>query len=262
MCSLLCELEEIAYKLYKIQCRQTSGDIEYFIAWIRSSAISDSGHLGPTPAGENTVDLYSHNCPIPYTASLYIIDGCTDYDYAEYYLYKAKDIFTTLLSKYTSIYEQTAIHAYLDYIDDLLYLIKGEEPIPPEPPTPPEPEGTNSYIASDKSEITLVPNMYYVLYDSSASEFEYDYKQVSEVVGVYNSEDKPVECDIQIKSLHDGTSWKLYAFTTQENVTINRVKFNTTREAIDYIILGGLMTNAVDKPWIIREIFSNMYTDQ
>ena len=58
---------------------QASGDIAYFVAWYKSAeSTTDGSRLKPTPAGENTVDTYSNNCPIPYTVSYDSIKDCID----------------------------------------------------------------------------------------------------------------------------------------------------------------------------------------
>lgn len=255
----LCTLHNYALALRQINMLQVAGDLDYLVAWLKSPEWTGGPHLKPDPAGKNTVDAYSNNCPIPYTACRKLVDCCTSLYVASGIVNSAKSLIQSLLTIYKSEVEQIAIKVYLDYVDDLIYLIDGVEPGPT--PPPPEPEGTNSYINTDKTDDELLPNVDYILYDSSASLFSYDYKQAPEIVGVYNSEDGPLSNDISIKCMHDGTSWKLYISTASEGVIINRIKINTKRVTRDHIVLGGMMTSSSDNLWKVIDLFTTMSID-
>lgn len=150
MSDLICKLHEIAVYFHRINMRQTAGDLDYIASWLRSPLWNHGEHLKPDPAGENTVDAYSHNCPIPYTANLNLIDRCSDLDAAIVYVGMAKDTLEQLALLYDSDEEETAINCYTEYLDDLYSIITGEDPPePPEPPVPPEPTLYALYNAMD-----------------------------------------------------------------------------------------------------------------
>lgn len=129
----LCTLHSYALALRQINMLQVAGDLDYIVAWLKSPEWTGGPHLKPDPAGKNTVDVYSNNCPIPYTVCRKIVDCCTNLYTASGIINSTKSIIQRLLTIYTSEVEQVAIKAYLDYIDDLIYLIDGSEP-GPEPP--------------------------------------------------------------------------------------------------------------------------------
>jgi hypothetical protein len=163
MIDLLDTLHRFAIELRRIGMIQSAGDYDYLVAWLRSPEFNNGEHLPPHPAGKNTVDDYSNNCPIPFTPSNGIINRCTDNDRAEQLIQSAKDIITELSDVYTDDIEQTAINVYLDYSDKIITLLGGEVPVPT-PPDPPEPlkssiggtmaitdEGTSSAIYATRS---------------------------------------------------------------------------------------------------------------
>lgn len=135
MSDLICKLHEIAVYFHRINMRQTAGDLDYIASWLRSPLWNHGEHLKPDPAGENTVDAYSHNCPIPYTANTSLIDRCSDLDAAVVYVGMAKDTLEQLSLLYDSDEEETAINCYTEYLDELYSIITGEDP--PDPPVPP-----------------------------------------------------------------------------------------------------------------------------
>lgn len=155
MSDLICKLHEIAVYFHRINMRQTAGDLDYIASWLRSPLWNHGEHLKPDPAGENTVDAYSHNCPIPYTANPNLIDRCSDLDAAIVYVGMAKDTLEQLALLYDSDEEETAINCYTEYLDALYSIITGEDPPdPPEPPVPPA-EPTLQFIMVDsEGEIT------------------------------------------------------------------------------------------------------------
>lgn len=135
MIDLLEALHKCAVDLRHIGMLQAAGDYDYLVAWLRSPEFNNGEHLEPHPAGENTIDDYSNNCPIPFTPSNGIVKHCTDRDIAEQLIQSAKDIITGLSDIYTEDIEQIAINEYSDYSDKIIALLKGEEPVP----TPPDP---------------------------------------------------------------------------------------------------------------------------
>lgn len=141
MIDLLEELHKRAVDLRYVGMMQSAGDYDYLVAWLRSPEFNNGEHLRPHPAGENTIDEYSNNCPIPFTPSRHMISYCINNDIAEQLIQSARYIITELLNIYTDDIEQTAINAYLDYSDKIIILLGGEvpEPTPPEPPEPPAP---------------------------------------------------------------------------------------------------------------------------
>ena len=128
-------LRAIAFDLREIGMLQTAGDIDYLVSWLKSPEFNNGEHLAPHPAGENTKDQYSNNCPIPFTPSISIIQRCTDSHSAIQLIQSAKDIINDLSDVYTDSIEQTAVNVYLEYANKVIALLGGEV----QPPTDPEP---------------------------------------------------------------------------------------------------------------------------
>ena len=131
-------LRMIAFDLREIGMLQTAGDIDYLVSWLRSPEFNNGEHLAPHPAGENTVDIYSNNCPIPFTPSTSMVQRCTDSHGAIQLIQSAKDIISDLSNVYTDSLEQTAINVYLEYSNKVISLLGGEVQPPTDPEQPPE----------------------------------------------------------------------------------------------------------------------------
>ena len=132
------KLRMIAFDLREIGMLQTAGDIDYLVSWLKSPEFNNGEHLAPHPAGENTKDQYSNNCPIPFTPSVSIIQRCTDWHSAIQLIQSAKDIINYLSNVYTDSLEQTAINVYLEYSNKVISLLGGEVQPPTDPDEPPE----------------------------------------------------------------------------------------------------------------------------
>jgi len=137
MSSKLSTIHEYAHNLRHLNMLQAAGDFDYLVAWIRSPEWAGGIHLKPNPAGKDTVDAYSNNCPIPFPPCCKLAEICTDKRVAIQYIKCIKPLVQDLLNEYTDEVEQTAIQAYLDYCDDLIRILSGEEPgpVPPIHPT-------------------------------------------------------------------------------------------------------------------------------
>lgn len=131
-------LRMIAFDLREIGMLQTAGDIDYLVSWLRSPEFNNGEHLAPHPAGENTVDVYSNNCPIPFTPSVNMIQRCTDSHSAIQLIQSAKDIINDLSDVYTDSIEQTAINVYSEYSNKVISLLGGEIQTPTDPEKPSE----------------------------------------------------------------------------------------------------------------------------
>lgn len=131
-------LRMIAFDLREIGMLQTAGDIDYLVSWLRSPEFNHGEHLAPHPAGENTVDMYSNNCPIPFTPSVSMIQRCTDSHSAIQLIQSAKYIINDISDVYTASIEQTAINVYLEYSNKVISLLGGEVQPPTDPDEPPE----------------------------------------------------------------------------------------------------------------------------
>lgn len=131
-------LRMIAFDLREIGMLQTAGDIDYLVSWLKSPEFNHGEHLAPHPAGENTIDVYSNNCPIPFTPSISMIQRCTDSHFAIQLIQSAKDIINDLSDVYTDSIEKTAINVYLEYSNNVIHLLGGEVQPPTDPDEPPE----------------------------------------------------------------------------------------------------------------------------
>jgi len=109
-------LHEIALKLSQLGMRQTAGDIDYLISWLRSPQFNNGVRLKPDPAGENTVDAKSNNCPIPYTVSKSTVEACESPVIAEPLVNSAINIIDELKLEYT---DSAATVAFNEYISNL-----------------------------------------------------------------------------------------------------------------------------------------------
>lgn len=94
MIYLLEELHKCAVDLRRVGMMQSVGDYDYLVAWLRSPEFNNGEHLKPHPAGENTIDEYSNNCPIPFTPNRQMVSYCTDNDIAEQLIQSARNIIT------------------------------------------------------------------------------------------------------------------------------------------------------------------------
>lgn len=124
MSDLINQLQVYSNKLYHLNLKQIAGDYSYLCAWLKSVNWVE-GHLPPHPAGENTIDEYSSNCDIPYTASYSLIAKCTDNDTALLIITNIYDLLTALKSEYTSDIETTAIDAYINYTNSIITYFGG-----------------------------------------------------------------------------------------------------------------------------------------
>jgi hypothetical protein len=161
MSDLLQELHSIATEFYKMHMRQIAGDYDYIVAWLRSPAWTKNGeHLKPNPAGKNTYDEYSHHCPIPYSAGIELFNFCSNNDAADGLLKYTREIILSLYEEYTSEEEKTALDAYVEYTDDLITLLTGESPSPPEPPVPTMGLAIGGVLTATSDEVVEVETPY------------------------------------------------------------------------------------------------------
>lgn len=123
MASKLKKLHILALKLNDVGMRQTAGDIDYLISWLRSPEFNGGAHKKPDPAGENTIDIKSNNCPIPYTVSEQTVISCKSSFYARSYIYEAKEIVNDLKSIYTDSAETVALNGYILNFDKTMELL-------------------------------------------------------------------------------------------------------------------------------------------
>jgi hypothetical protein len=133
MIDFLEELHKCAVGLRRIGMIQSAGDYDYLVTWLRSPEFNNGEHLPPHPAGKNTVDDYSNNCPIPFTPDSKIVKQCTDSYRAEQLIQSARDIITELSNVYTEDIEQTALSTYLEYSNNIIVLLGGEALSPEQP---------------------------------------------------------------------------------------------------------------------------------
>ena len=145
--NLLNELQTYSYYIKQLNLKQAAGDYDYIVAWFKSSEFTkDGSHLPPNPAGEDTIDPYSNNCPIPYTRN-YNLSNCYDADKAVIYLTRIYEILNTLLNEVSDEIETVAVNSYVEYTYTIIENLGGEvDPPGPEPPGPTPPE--NRHISA------------------------------------------------------------------------------------------------------------------
>lgn len=130
-------ISEYAYQLKLLGMIQSAGNYDYLVAWIKSPLYNGSSYLPPHPAGNNTIDEYSHNCPIPYYDP-YEYRNCSDIDKAVMLLKYIATHIDNLKAYIDNDLEQTAILSYKGYTANIIESCGGTvEPDPePEPPGP------------------------------------------------------------------------------------------------------------------------------
>lgn len=111
---MLDTISEYAQRLKRINLRQLAGDYDYIVSWLKSPIWNHGEHLRPHPAGKNTIDAYSHNCPIPYYTERDIFLNCYSLSEAIYIVKSATDIFMQLKSETSDEDEKIAYESYIE----------------------------------------------------------------------------------------------------------------------------------------------------
>ena len=163
--SELQKLHEFAIDLRYIGMTQSAGDYDYLVSWLASTDFNNGKHLKPNPAGENTIDVCSNNCPIPFTSSLDLIKTCTSILEAKYIVGEILNILDYLKSIFTSNEESTAIESYIDYTNTLYEMLGGETTKPGESDDPSKPLMFKSF--EDGSTVNLTNDATYNTYEIS-----------------------------------------------------------------------------------------------
>ena len=127
MSSNLKKLHVLALKLNNIGMRQTAGDLDYLISWLISADENNGVHREPDSAGENTIDAYSNNCPIPYAATRDSVIACTARFYASSLLSDVLEVIDELRATYTQEVETIAFNEYVNNIHKIMNLLDEEE---------------------------------------------------------------------------------------------------------------------------------------
>lgn len=228
-------LHEYAVDLRCLRMLQTAGDFDYLVAWLKSPELNNGVHLKPHPAGKDTVDEYSNNCPIPFTACKCIIQHCKNKSEALATVQLAKSIIEELLDTYTSDLEQTAIHAYIEYADDLIALLSGEEP------GPIPPQYTVAYVNATVG-VTGKP-----LKDEEGNVLQYSASNNYIGIKWYDSEDTAhdisnIEGDgVWIDRRHKDSSgvFTLYIYSKPDSVAIDHIEYTTSPSGKTQAFLQG-----------------------
>jgi hypothetical protein len=131
MDEILKQIHYYAQQLKGINMWQAAGDYDYISSFLDSPRWNDGEYYGVVPRGEETVDEYSHNCPIPFTANRCLVSRCYDNNKALEILNKLSDIFNTLKSDVSGD-GLAAINAYIENTNLYIELLGGE-PVPPGP---------------------------------------------------------------------------------------------------------------------------------
>jgi hypothetical protein len=120
MDALLNKIELYSYALEKLHLYQIAGDYGYFVAWMRSTEWNNGEHLAPHPAGENTIDEYSHNCPIPYYVNSELFRGCNNLQLSKSFIMSIKQTLYDIKPLITCELENIAVNCYIEYSENLL----------------------------------------------------------------------------------------------------------------------------------------------
>lgn len=120
MDELLIKIESYSYALEKLHLYQIACDYGYFVAWMKSIEWNNGEHLAPHPAGENTLDEYSHNCPIPYYVNSELFKSCNNLQLAKSFITSIKQLFSDIKSLLTNELENSVVDCYIEYSEKLL----------------------------------------------------------------------------------------------------------------------------------------------
>lgn len=164
---LLRALSELSYRLHTFNMRQAAADYDYIIDWMKSPLLNNGVHRRPHPAGKNTSDEYSNNCPIPFH----------DYNHYEQCINKTESIsilenISTIINELSSLVsdeiEVTALDAYKEYTDDILHQLdeNHQSSLPGEIIT--------AYFSAKQTPIEINKSYYYPLYDQSGVRLKID----------------------------------------------------------------------------------------
>lgn len=155
-------ISEYAYQLKLLGMIQSAGNYDYLVAWIKSPLYNGGSYLPPHPAGNNTIDEYSHNCPIPYYDP-YEYRNCSDIDKTIMLLKYIATHIDNLEAYIDNDLEQTAILSYKGYTENMIESLGGTvEPDNPDNPDNPEHEDTNEFV------------LFGILDSSSSVNFKFD----------------------------------------------------------------------------------------
>lgn len=141
-------ISEYAYRLKLLGMIQSAGNYDYLVAWIRSPSYNGGSYLPPHPAGNNTIDEYSHNCPIPYYDPCEY-RNCLDTDKAIMLLKSIATQIDNLKAYIDNDLEQTAVLSYQSYTTSMIESFGGTvepSPGPDGPDIPDEPDTPFSLI--------------------------------------------------------------------------------------------------------------------
>lgn len=157
-------IKRYSNKLSNLGLKQIAADIDYLIAWFDSVNWNSSlkrnknEHIRPNPAGKDTIDPNSHNCPIPYVSLIPYILNTRTRETSLVLLNILYNEFVTLRELVTDDVETTAIESYIDYLSRVIKRNGGDTPVPPGP-IPPEPTQSleiNLYLRIVDGEPTVV----------------------------------------------------------------------------------------------------------
>ena len=125
MNNLLKLISDKAYRLKMLNMKQVAADFDFLVAWLKSSEYNSklqvNNHVPPNPAGADTIDSHSNNCPIPFTVSGELISGCRDSDDAIFTLTELDLLIDEIIAADQD--EVVAIAKYKEYIAALLSLL-------------------------------------------------------------------------------------------------------------------------------------------
>lgn len=125
MNNLLKLISDKAYRLKMLNMKQVAADFDFLVVWLKSSEYNSklqvNNHVPPNPAGADTIDSHSNNCPIPFTVSGELTSGCRDKEDAIFTLTELDLLLDEIIAADQD--EVIAIAKYKEYIAALLLLL-------------------------------------------------------------------------------------------------------------------------------------------
>ena len=102
---------------------QLYADLGYLCAWFTTvDTYNISGHRPPDPAGDETSDIHSNNCPIPYPVTDILL-YCKDLNKLKYIIPNVNNILTEMLNLDLNNSEVIAVNSFLGRINEVSSIV-------------------------------------------------------------------------------------------------------------------------------------------
>lgn len=123
--SILKSISDKAFRLKILNLKQAAADFDFLVIWLKSaefhSSLQVGTHVPPNPAGVDTIDSHSNNCPIPFTVKSSSVSFCKNHEEASEILSEINALLDEIDTSDPD--EIIAITKYKEYISSLIYYL-------------------------------------------------------------------------------------------------------------------------------------------